>query len=471
MEAIWSGAGGGLGVPGTYGDVPLTPTTLRRNYSAWFRSQPPRWRDVSPSVRRRLPQRLLLAHRNRVIINVSGLRIETQLDTLNRYPNTLLGNKEKRRKYYDPVKREYFFDRHRPSAEAILSFYQTHGTLTRPFEVPLDVFTDELKFFEIDPESIAEIRAHEGFVKGKVRKIPQNKTQRSVWEMTDGSPEEFFKAKVFSYLCMFFTLLSTGAVCAETNPYLSNVLTAEQTRFKNPFFVIEALSAAFFAIEVSLRLFSSPDVLHYVRTKLGILDLFSVVPVVVNAVVLSQVQDVATAARVLRYMRVIRSLRVFKLSRYSRGLRIIGQALANSSGDIAMLLFFMAILIVLFAAGMYFVEVNVPGTAYTSIPDGFWWALVTMVTLGYGDMYPTTGLGKFIGSLLALAGILTISLPVPIIVTRFDAIYNTEEDPPEEEEEDTGEELKEMEEEELRMPESMKSSDRLIPEIITTDCG
>ncbi|CAH1259369.1 KCNA1 [Branchiostoma lanceolatum] len=467
MEAVWAGAGGGLGVPGTYGDVPLTPTTLRRNYAAWFRSQPPRWRDASPSVRQKYPQSY---HRNRVIINVSGMRIETQLDTLNRYPNTLLGDEEKRRKYYDPVKREYFFDRHRPSAEAILAFYQTHGTLTRPFEVPLDVFTDELKFFEIDPESIAQIRAAEGFVKGKVRKIPQTETQRRIWEMTDCSPEEFFKAKVFSYLCIVFTLLSTGALCLETIPSLSTVLTEDQTRFKNAFFVIEAVSATFFAIEVSLRLFGSPDIRKYARSKLGLLDIISAVPVMVNAIVLLHVQDVATVQRVLRYMRLIRSFRVFKLSRYSRGLRIIGEALANSSSDIAMLLVFMAILVVLFAAGMYFVEVNVPGTAYTSIPEGFWWALVTMVTLGYGDMTPTTGLGKFIGSLLALAGILTIALPVPIIVTRFDVIYSTNEDPPEEEAgEDTRDDLEETEDEEPTMPQTMISSDRLIPEIITTD--
>lgn len=80
----------------------------------------------------------------RVIINVSGLRVETQLRTLERFPDTLLGDPSRRDRYFDPLRNEYFFDRNRPSFDAILYYYQSAGRLRRPINVPLDVFSEEV---------------------------------------------------------------------------------------------------------------------------------------------------------------------------------------------------------------------------------------------------------------------------------------------------------------------------------------
>ena len=81
----------------------------------------------------------------RVIINVSGLRVETQLRTLERFPDTLLGDPARRDRYFDPLRNEYFFDRNRPSFDAILYYYQSAGRLRRPINVPLDVFSEEVR--------------------------------------------------------------------------------------------------------------------------------------------------------------------------------------------------------------------------------------------------------------------------------------------------------------------------------------
>ncbi|XP_026688356.1 potassium voltage-gated channel protein Shaker-like, partial [Diaphorina citri] len=85
----------------------------------------------------------------RVVINVSGLRFETQLRTLNQFPETLLGDPARRIRYFDPLRNEYFFDRNRPSFDAILYYYQSGGRLRRPVNVPLDVFSEEIKFYEL----------------------------------------------------------------------------------------------------------------------------------------------------------------------------------------------------------------------------------------------------------------------------------------------------------------------------------
>jgi len=86
---------------------------------------------------------------DKVIINVSGLRFETRASTLQRYPNTLLGDKQRRALFFDYMNNEYFFERHRSSFEAVLYFYQSGGSLKRPENISAEIFLEEIKFFDL----------------------------------------------------------------------------------------------------------------------------------------------------------------------------------------------------------------------------------------------------------------------------------------------------------------------------------
>ena len=105
----------------------------------------------------------------KVAFNISGLRFETRRRTLARFPDTLLGDRARLDRYYDPVRDEYFFDRNRSSFDAILHYYQSSGRLRRPLTVPLDVFTDEIRFYELGEDVIEKYLVEEGFVKEEVR--------------------------------------------------------------------------------------------------------------------------------------------------------------------------------------------------------------------------------------------------------------------------------------------------------------
>lgn len=128
---------------------------------------------------------------------------------------------------------------------------------------------------------------------------------------------------------------------------------------------------------------------------------------------------------VLRVVRLVRVFRIFKLSRHSKGLQILGQTLRASMRELGMLIFFMVIVVVLFSSAIFYAE-NGSNKNFPSIPDAFWWSVVTMTTVGYGDVYPQTLQGKIVGSLCALAGVLTIALPVPVIVSNFTYYYQSE---------------------------------------------
>lgn len=383
----------------------------------------------------------------RVVINISGLRFETQLKTLSQFPETLLGDPKKRMRYFDPLRNEYFFDRNRPSFDAILYYYQSGGRLRRPVNVPIDIFSEEIRFYELGEEAMEIFREDEGFIKEEERPLPDNEFQRQVWLLFE-YPESSGAARIIAIISVMVILISIVSFCLETLPVfrdgngklypplysISNTTEViESSYFTDPFFIVETLCIIWFSFEFLVRFFACPSKAGFFGNIMNIIDIVAIIPyfITLGTELAERPEDnaggqQAMSLAILRVIRLVRVFRIFKLSRHSKGLQILGQTLKASMRELGLLIFFLFIGVILFSSAVYFAEADEPETQFDSIPEAFWWAVVSMTTVGYGDMVPTTIGGKIVGSLCAIAGVLTIALPVPVIVSNFNYFYHRE---------------------------------------------
>ena len=124
---------------------------------------------------------------------------------------------------------------------------------------------------------------------------------------------------------------------------------------------------------------------------------------------------------VLLFIRIIRIFRVFRLIRHHRGLQVLMFTIKSSGKEILLLLLFLGIGMVIFSSLIFYAD-NGAGN-FPSIPHSFWWAIITMTTVGYGDDVPRTPWGYVVGSACAISGVLVIAFTVPVIVNNFLLIY------------------------------------------------
>ncbi|XP_063683294.1 potassium voltage-gated channel subfamily A member 2-like isoform X2 [Bolinopsis microptera] len=244
---------------------------------------------------------------------------------------------------------------------------------------------------------------------------------------------------------------------------------------------IEAVSNIWFTLNFTIRFVCCPDKRRFAKSVLNWFDLLAILPFYLDLIFRQQKN--LSFLMVLRFFRTLRIVRIFKMSRYFQGLFALGYALSSSAGELVILALMLITFVVLFSSLIFFTEqpdevmtvhvnntfdfliqlnstcnpvINLtnmlsecgsqlavpltivlgnktitisdvqgceppptPSNQFDSIITGFWWSIITMSTVGYGDYAPKTAMGKVVGSLCALTGILVISLPFPLIINRF----------------------------------------------------
>lgn len=171
---------------------------------------------------------------------------------------------------------------------------------------------------------------------------------------------------------------------------------------------LEWVFTLLFTIEYGLRIYSSPEKRAYIFSFYGLIDLFSILPTYIAFLFPS-----AQFLVVIRAMRVLRVFRILKLFRYMGEANLLYTALVQARRKIFIFLFTVLTMMVVFGAFMFIIEG--PENGFSNIPESIYWAIVTITTVGYGDISPQTGLGKILASLAMICGYAIIAVPTGII--------------------------------------------------------
>lgn len=187
--------------------------------------------------------------------------------------------------------------------------------------------------------------------------------------------------------------------------------------------IIDLLCVLFFSLEFLTRLVFCPKKLRFCSSLQNIIDFIAILPDYVEFILLCVSPQARAGLGFVDFifiLRMLRLCRIFRLIRHVPGLWILLYTLKASFNELLLMFVFLLIGMVMFASLLHFIE---GGDTFSNIPVGFWWAVVTMTTVGYGDMVPKTAFGYVIGSICAISGLLMIAFTVPIIVSNFVLYY------------------------------------------------
>ena len=372
----------------------------------------------------------------KVIINIRGRIFETFEATLLRYPNTMLGSSHKRAPYYHLRKKQYCFNRDRETFDAILYYYQSSGKLIRPEGVNEDTFLSELEFFQIDPYDVAELEYGSSNFKipqhHKRRQDPKCKKNCTFCDIFLSWPCALIVVLYMLTLCLSSAghnqLIIPRCCSGITNTSKTKRDTTESLEANDhPLVVLHYICSLWFLLEFILRFLASELKLKYMGSVLGIIDIISVLSMFSQ--ILQREFDTCQEGTLTWFANIMRTLSIlcmFKLARYSTGLRLFGLTIKACSGQLILSFYCVGVCLLFFSSVIFYSEESV-NHAFTSIVDAFWYTIVTLTTVGYGDIVPISVTGKFFGAICSVFGVtIVMAWPATIFVSHFKEMYNYE---------------------------------------------
>jgi len=213
--------------------------------------------------------------------------------------------------------------------------------------------------------------------------------------------------KLFDISLLLLILVSVGLVTLESIPAIN-------ARHHTTLVTLEWILTSLFTLEYLLRIYCVKNRWRYVFSFYGIIDLLSILPFYLG--LFFPTSKYLSSIRILRLLRIFR---IFNLTRFTRGRNVLVLGLRESKDKIIVFLSFVILIVVVIGSIMYMVEHDHPESGFTSIPISIYWAIVTLTTVGYGDISPVTGLGQFLASVVMIIGYGVIAVPTSIVTMEM----------------------------------------------------
>uniref|UniRef100_A0A3P9Q638 Potassium voltage-gated channel, subfamily G, member 4a n=1 Tax=Poecilia reticulata TaxID=8081 RepID=A0A3P9Q638_POERE len=398
------------------------------------------------------------------VINVGGNRYTFPWTTLQQFPLTRLGRLCGCRSLediagvcddYDETRKEFFFDRS-PSAFKVILNFLAAGKLRLLREMCVLSLHDELNYWGVEMAYMErcckrkmytrieevhekERREEERRQRNAMQRLPVEETRyRKVmnWlrDMVE-NPQSGLPGKIFACLSVVMVAVTVVSLCISTMPDLREEEDRGECSSKcYNMFIIETVCVAWFSLEFVLRFVQARSKLDFLRGPLNIIDAMAILPYYVSLVVSEEDQNRETdrpgkgyldkLGLVLRILRALRILYVMRLARHSLGLQVLGLTVRRSTREFGLLLLFLCVAVTLFSPLVHLAESELTGPHdFSSIPASYWWAIISMTTVGYGDMVPRSIPGQVVALSSILSGILIMAFPATSIFHMFSRSY------------------------------------------------
>lgn len=359
-----------------------------------------------------------------ITFNVGGSTHHIQNSILQRKPKTLLAILAESKK---ADKKPIFIDRHPLAFADILNLYRDESLTMEdlPPHINFRVWNHELRYYDLIPP--ASLPQSQMVLVYHMPDSEENHLRYSLYVLLEVHQSSSV-AKCWSVLTLLIIFLAVGSVIIESEYNTEFVDGAGYIDVEPPiaFFYFEWICTVFFTVEYLLRLFASNHRIRWLWRPLNVLDFLSVFPSYISFALSAN----TTAFSIIRMIRLARITRIFKIGRYLNGISVMGRTLAKSKDNLVLMLVFIILNAIFFSTIMYYAEhgrdnEGLDGKpAFSSIPKGLYWAIVTMTTLGYGDYVPQTAPGMVVAALCAMAGVIMIAMPLVIIGHNFREQYN-----------------------------------------------